>query len=110
MVENVFPRVTVTSERLRLRPFEAADADDVHAVWQDERFIRTAPVGYPYAGAALETAVEWCTTGVEQRRRDGKGVGFAVEPLEAGRLVGHVALFAVDWTTKVAEIRGDLTR
>jgi RimJ/RimL family protein N-acetyltransferase len=29
---------------------------------------------------------------------------FAVEPLEAGRLVGHVALFGADWTTKVAEI------
>jgi RimJ/RimL family protein N-acetyltransferase len=94
----------LTSERLRLRPFEAADAADVHAVWQDERFVRTAPVGYAYANAGLETAVEWCTTGMEERRRAGEGVGFAVVPREGGRLVGHVALFGVDWTAELAEI------
>jgi RimJ/RimL family protein N-acetyltransferase len=100
----VFPRAVLTSERLRLRPFEAADAADVHAVWQDERFVRTAPVDYPYADASLETAVQWCTSGMEERRLDGKGVGFAVEPRERGRLVGHVGLFGANWTAKVAEI------
>jgi len=56
----VFPRAVLTSERLRLRPFGAADAADVHAVWPDERFVRTAPVGYPYANADLGTAVSTC--------------------------------------------------
>ena len=100
----MFPRAVLTSERLRPRPFEAADAADVHAVWQDERFVRTAPVDYPYTNADLETAVQWCTTVMEERRLGGKGVGFAVEPREGGRLVGHVGLFGANWTAKVAEI------
>jgi RimJ/RimL family protein N-acetyltransferase len=100
----MFPSSELTTARLRLRPFRAEDAAEVHAVWHDERFVQTAPIGYPYAKADLETAVEWCTTGVEQLRRNGKGAGFAVEPREGGRLVGHVALFDADWVTRVVEI------
>jgi ribosomal-protein-alanine N-acetyltransferase len=66
-----FPRTSLSTERLDLRPFETADAADVHAVWNDETYLRFAPVGLPTAGADLETAVEWCTTGVEAQRRAG---------------------------------------
>ncbi len=104
MPDGVFPRTVITTARLRLRPFEASDAADVHDVWHDEEFVRTAPVGYPYANADLEAAVEWCTVGTERRRRDGTGVEFAVEPRTGGRLVGHVALFGADRASGVAEI------
>jgi RimJ/RimL family protein N-acetyltransferase len=100
----MFPSAVLTTGRLRLRPFAVRDAADVHTVWHDDLFVQTAPVGYPYAKADLETAVEWCTTGVEQLRRDGRGIAFAVEPLSGGRLVGHVALFDANWVTRVAEI------
>jgi ribosomal-protein-alanine N-acetyltransferase len=104
MNQDTFPREVVTSPRLVLRPFEPGDAPDVHEAWQDERFVQSAPLGYPYAAADLETAVVWCTTGIEQRRLDGKGVGFAAVPRAGGRLVGHVSLFGVDWSAKSAEI------
>lgn len=104
MIDDVFPREVVTSDRLVLRPFEPADAADVHAAWQDERFVQSAPVGYPYAAADLETAVAWCTSGIEQRRLDGKGVGFATVPRTGGRLVGHVSLFSADWAARSADI------
>ncbi|GAA0732987.1 GNAT family N-acetyltransferase [Dactylosporangium roseum] len=104
MSDEVFPPAVLTTERLALRPFTRADAADVHAVWQDERFIGSAPMGYPYAGADLDTAAAWCTTGIEQRRLHGKGIGFAVVPREGGRLVAHVSLFGADWVTRTAEI------
>jgi RimJ/RimL family protein N-acetyltransferase len=101
---EIFPRVVLDSERLRLRPFTANDAGDVHAVWHDARYVATAPVGYPFCGADLATAVEWCDRGVERHRLGGKGVSFAVEPVEGGRIVGHVAFFGANWELGVAEI------
>jgi RimJ/RimL family protein N-acetyltransferase len=103
MADQVFPRTVIETRRLRLRAFEAPDAVDVHAAWQDEQFIRTAPVGYPYAGADLGTAAEWCT-GTEKRRQDGLGAELAVQPRDGGRLLGHVALFSVRWSLRIAEI------
>jgi ribosomal-protein-alanine N-acetyltransferase len=104
LAAEVFPRTVLTTGRLVLRPFRAADAPDVHAAWQDAAFVHSAPVGYPYAAADLPTAVSWCTTGMEQRRVDGKGVGFALQPRGGGRLAGHVQLFGADWTARTAEI------
>lgn len=101
---DVFTSEVLTSDRLILRPFTAADAPDVHAAWQDPRFVDAAPVGYPYAGADLATAVAWCTSGIEQRRLDGKGVGFAFVPRDGGRLAGHVSLFNADWAAGSAEM------
>jgi RimJ/RimL family protein N-acetyltransferase len=104
MTAEVFPREELTTERLRLRPFTAADAEDVHALWQDDRFVATAPPGYRHAYAGLETAIEWCTTGTESRWQSGTTIEFAAEPLEGGRLIGHVALFGANRTTGTAEI------
>ncbi|GGM30258.1 GNAT family N-acetyltransferase [Dactylosporangium sucinum] len=101
---EIFDRDTLTTDRLLLRPFTRADAPEVHRAWQDERFIASAPVDYPYAAADLETALAWCTTGIEQRRLDGKGVGFAVVPRPGGPLVGHVSLFGADWQAQTSEI------
>lgn len=101
---TTFPLVTLSTARFLLRPFTPADAADVHAVWQDARFIDSAPVGYSYAGADFDTALSWCTTGIEERRRTGRGIGFAVVPREGGRLLGHVSLFAADWTAMSAEM------
>ncbi|MFI5910277.1 GNAT family N-acetyltransferase [Dactylosporangium sp. NPDC051541] len=102
--DETFPRTVLTTERLLLRPFTAADAPDVHEAWQDAAFVGSAPVGYPYAAADLPTAVAWCTGGIEQRRSDGKGIGFALAPRGGGRLVGHVALFGADWEARTVEI------
>jgi ribosomal-protein-alanine N-acetyltransferase len=101
---EIFPRAVLTTERLLLRPFEATDADDVYEAWQDEAFVVAAPVGYPYAGADLPTARSWCATGIEQRRLEGKGIGFALAPLGGGRLAGHVSLFSADWAARSAEM------
>jgi hypothetical protein len=97
-----FPRASLTSERLVLRPFETADADDVHAIWNDVEYLRFAPARFPYAGGSLEQAVEWCARTVEQRRLAGAGISFAA--VADRRLVSHVGLFGPDWTAMVCEI------
>jgi ribosomal-protein-alanine N-acetyltransferase len=99
-----FPRTTVRTGRLMLRPFEPDDATDVHAVWNEEVYLRFAPVGFALAGADRERAIEWCTSGVEERRRAGDGVTFAVVPRDADRLVGLVSLSNADWAALVTEI------
>ncbi|HEX6355363.1 GNAT family protein [Actinophytocola sp.] len=94
MTERAFPLATLASERLMLRPFRSDDAVDVHAVWNDEAYLRFAPAGLATAGADLPRAVEWCSSGPI----------FAVERGADGRLVGHVALFGTDWVSMVTEI------
>ncbi|GAB3885058.1 GNAT family N-acetyltransferase [Kibdelosporangium lantanae] len=85
---------TFASERLVMRPFRADDAEDVHAVWNDEAYLRFAPATSTTAQADLRQAVEWCS----------RGAGFAVETKADGRLVGHVDLFGTDPVAMVTEI------
>jgi ribosomal-protein-alanine N-acetyltransferase len=103
-VGRVFPRVTLATERLVLRPFERGDAADVHAVWSDEVYLRFAPAQLPHAGAGLDRAVEWCARTAEEQRQAGKGVAFAGAERDTGRLACHVALFGTDWAAMIAEI------
>ncbi|GAB7045828.1 GNAT family N-acetyltransferase [Catenuloplanes indicus] len=94
----------IVSERLVLGPVEERDAAEVYETWQDESFIRWAPVGYPYAGADLPTAIEWCTTGAAIRREDPGRVEFALRPRGADRMAGLVGLFDTDWDNGITEI------
>ncbi|MPZ28099.1 MAG: GNAT family N-acetyltransferase [Micromonosporaceae bacterium] len=104
VTDGTFPPATLATERLTLRPFRADHAADVHAVWNDEAYLRFAPVGLATAGADLPLALEWCTSQVEQQRRAGHGLSFAVERRDQGRLVGQVALFGTNWTAMVTDI------
>lgn len=87
-------RVSFASERLVMRPFRSDDAEDVHAVWNDDAYVRFAPAASATAKADLERAVEWCSSGPV----------FAVERSSDERLVGHVDLFGTDRVAKVTEI------
>ncbi|WIM92661.1 GNAT family protein [Actinoplanes oblitus] len=91
----MFSWVPLETSRLRLRRFEAADAAGVQAVWSDRDFLRFAPVGFRYAGAGLDRAVDWCSRGVD---------GLAGVSREDGRLACHVGLFNADWSAMTAEI------
>jgi ribosomal-protein-alanine N-acetyltransferase len=102
--DSVFPAATLNTARLVLRPYAAGDADDVHAVWHDEEYVRFAPAWLPILGADRATAVDWCTRRVEERRRSGDGLALAAEDREDGRLVGGVTLFDTHWAARTTEI------
>jgi ribosomal-protein-alanine N-acetyltransferase len=100
----MFPRANLSTRRLVLRPFEPDDAVGVHAVWNDDEYLRFAPVGLPTAQASLDQARYWCTSGAESARQTGNGINFAVAAKGERQLVGCVALINTNWTTMVAEI------
>jgi hypothetical protein len=85
-----------------MRPFEAADAVDVCAIWNDTEYLRFVPPRFPHAGGTLEQAAKWCTSTVELQRLEGAGIAFAA--VADGRLVSHVGLFGMNWTAMVCEI------
>jgi [ribosomal protein S5]-alanine N-acetyltransferase len=104
MTGRSFPQATLQAGRLVLRPFRPGDAADVHAVWNDQAYLRFAPAGFRYAAASLDQAAEWCAHGADGQRRAGQGVSFAGAPPDGARLVCQVALFGTDWTAMITEI------
>ncbi|MEV5975050.1 GNAT family N-acetyltransferase [Streptomyces sp. NPDC051921] len=81
--------VTLTTDRLRLRPFTAADVDAVYENCQDPDIQRWTTVPSPYTRADAELFVTRIVP--EGWRQDGE-YAFAVEPLEGGPLVAAIGL------------------
>jgi RimJ/RimL family protein N-acetyltransferase len=104
MTDHAFPAVTLPTRRLRLRPFAAGDAADVHAIWHDQVYLEFAPAQFAHTEASLDQAVQWCAHQAEEQRAAGQGVAFAGEDRDTGRLACHVSLFGVRWDAMIAEI------
>ncbi|MFG3350111.1 GNAT family N-acetyltransferase [Streptomyces sp. NPDC048018] len=83
--------ITLTTERLRLRPFTAADADAVYEACQDPDIQRWTTVPSPYARADAELFVTRLVP--EGWQQDGE-YAFAVEPLDGGPLLAATGLHA----------------
>jgi precorrin-6B C5,15-methyltransferase / cobalt-precorrin-6B C5,C15-methyltransferase len=95
----IFPQTTLAGEDLILRPFTAADADDVTEACQDAETRRWLPLPRPYTRANAEWFIG--TFGPSQRET-GAGIVFAIE--SAGRLAGAIDLKQVNWARRVAEV------
>ena len=95
----IFPETTLAAEDLILRPFTAADADDVTQACQDAETLRWLPLPRPYTRANAEWFIG--TFGPSQRE-SGAGIVFAIE--SAGRLAGAIDLKQVNWAARVAEV------
>ncbi|NLU66299.1 GNAT family N-acetyltransferase [Streptomyces sp. HNM0574] len=97
-----FPDVSISTDRLVLRPFEEADvpaltdmmADDLVAAWTD--------VHTPYREVDARDFVRRAAPAVRTR---GEGMVFAVTEFLTQRLVGLVRLAHPDWRLLAAEIR-----
>ncbi|MEU1670091.1 GNAT family N-acetyltransferase [Streptomyces sparsogenes] len=81
--------VTLSTERLLLRPFEPRDADAVHAACQDPDIRRWTPVPAPYERAHAE---EFVGRVCAEEWRDDISYRFAVVTRDGGALVGSMAL------------------
>src|ERR1044072_2552399 len=77
-----FEPTTLRTERLTLRPPEAADADDVFAA-VDQVVQRWSPWSTAYTRAK---ALEWCTQ--EAFRDPAREVNFTIVPDRTGRFAG----------------------
>ncbi|MEU9603845.1 GNAT family N-acetyltransferase [Streptomyces sp. NPDC048057] len=98
---TTFPDVSISTERLVLRPFEDADVPAHTEMMNDEMVTAwtTAPHPFTTADAAL-----WVRAIAPAQRTEGRGVALAVTEFLTQRLVGAVTLTHTDWRVRATEI------
>ncbi|MFJ2164426.1 GNAT family N-acetyltransferase [Streptomyces griseofuscus] len=97
----MFPETVLRTDRLVLRPFTAADAQDTQASCADALTQRWLPLPRPYT---LDAATAWCTSISHGLRESGDGIHFAVTDTRTDRLMGTVRLKKTDWRGRTSEI------
>ncbi|NBE50917.1 GNAT family N-acetyltransferase [Streptomyces boluensis] len=98
---SMFPDISISTERLVLRPFEEADVMALVEMMNDEHVISWTTAPQPYAEA---DARAWVTRLAPAERTSGRGIVFAVTEFLTQRLVGIVHLRHTDWRVRATEI------
>ncbi|MFI8852827.1 GNAT family N-acetyltransferase [Streptomyces sp. 891-h] len=91
---STFPDISISTDRLVLRPFEEADVPALTAMMADDQITAWMAAPVPYTEAEARTFI---TRGAPARRTSGDGIVFAVTELLTERLVGLVELRDTDW-------------
>ncbi|MFD3542378.1 GNAT family N-acetyltransferase [Streptomyces sp. NPDC058662] len=97
---TTFPDVTISTDRLVLRPFEEEDATALAEMMNDESVTAWTSAPHPYTHAH---ARDWATRGSHAERAEGRGIVLAVTEFLTHRLVGTVRLSNTDWRTRATE-------
>ncbi|WP_059008473.1 GNAT family N-acetyltransferase [Streptomyces specialis] len=95
-----FPDISLSTERLELRPFEEADIPELTAMMNDELAAAWTSVPIPYTDA---DARDWITRAAPAERTEGRGLVLAVTEHLTHRLVGSVHLKSTNWHTLATE-------
>ncbi|MFI1396719.1 GNAT family N-acetyltransferase [Streptomyces sp. NPDC020681] len=97
---TTFPDVSISTERLVLRPFEEADIPAYTEMMNDEMVTAWTPVPHPFTTA---DAKEWVRRIAPAKRTEGRGIALAVTEFLTQRLVGTVHLQNTNWRTLATE-------
>ncbi|MFG1945488.1 GNAT family N-acetyltransferase [Nonomuraea sp. NPDC048826] len=92
------PLLTVTTERLALRPFGLPDADRIRSIV--ESGAQFLPPGAPGHVASVS---QWLANGVHELQRSGQGVHLAMTDHD-GLIVGAISLFKTAWGAGTTEV------
>ncbi len=98
---STFPDISISTDRLVLRPFEAGDVPALAEMMNDELITAWTSAPHPYTTAH---ARDWALRRAPGERTSGSGIVFAVTEFLTSRLVGSVYLHNTDWHTLCAEI------
>ncbi|MFB6619873.1 GNAT family N-acetyltransferase [Streptomyces sp. NPDC085524] len=98
---TTFPDVTISTDRLVLRPFEEDDVTALTEMMNDENITAWTTVPHPYTHA---DAHAWSTRHSHAERTEGRGIVFAVTEFLTQRLVGIVHLQNTNWRTRATEV------
>ncbi|MCB5182168.1 GNAT family N-acetyltransferase [Streptomyces antimicrobicus] len=98
---TTFPDVSISTDRLVLRPFEEGDVAALTEMMNDELVVAWTGVPHPYTSA---DAHAWATRDSHAERTEGRGIVFAVTEFLTQRLVGVVHLQNTNWRTRSAEV------
>ncbi|MER7761047.1 GNAT family N-acetyltransferase [Streptomyces sp. NPDC097619] len=97
---TTFPDVSISTDRLVLRPFEEPDVIALAEMMNDELVTAWTSVPHPYT---LADARAWALHQAPAERAEGRGIVFAVTEFLTQRLVGVVHLRNTDWRCRTAE-------
>ncbi|QIJ61669.1 GNAT family N-acetyltransferase [Streptomyces sp. JB150] len=98
---STFPNISISTERLVLRPFEEPDTDALAAMMNDELVVAWTSVPHPYTEAHARA---WITELAPAERTRGRGIVLAVTEFLTQRLVGIVHLRNTDWRVRSSEL------
>jgi RimJ/RimL family protein N-acetyltransferase len=96
-----FPDISLSTERLLLRPYDEDDIPELVEMMNDDLVTAWTGSPQPYTEA---TARSFVTTGAPGERAGGRGLVLAVSELLTQRLVGTVQLQNTDWRIRGTEI------
>ncbi|MEV7413620.1 GNAT family N-acetyltransferase [Streptomyces sp. NPDC089919] len=98
---TTFPDVTISTDRLVMRPFEEADVMALAEMMNDELVTAWTSVPHPYTVA---DARRWVRHQAPAERTEGRGIALAVTEFLTQRLVGVVHLQNTNWRCRSAEV------
>ncbi|KUF14090.1 MULTISPECIES: GNAT family N-acetyltransferase [Streptomyces] len=96
-----FPDISLSTERLVLRPFEDADVTAYAEMMNDELVTAWTAAPQPYTEA---DARDWITRLAPAERAEGRGIVLAVTEFLTQRLVGTVRVGRTDWRVRSGEL------
>ncbi|MEU6218077.1 GNAT family N-acetyltransferase [Streptomyces sp. NPDC047022] len=98
---STFPNVSISTERLVLRPLEEDDAPALAEMMNDELVAAWTDVPQPFTEAGART---WITEYAPEQRQTGSGIDLAVTEFLTQRLVGVVQLGRTNWHIRSTEL------
>ncbi|MCI3275855.1 GNAT family N-acetyltransferase [Streptomyces cylindrosporus] len=98
---GTFPNISISTERLVLRPLDEDDVPALAEMMNDEQVGAWTAVPQPYSE---EQAHGWITRYAPTEREAGRGLDFAVTEFLTQRLVGIVQLAKTNWRVRSTEM------
>jgi RimJ/RimL family protein N-acetyltransferase len=98
---GTFPNISISTERLVLRPLDEDDVPELAEMMNDEQVGAWTSVPQPYTEA---DARSWITETAPAERAEGRGIVLAVTEFLTQRLFGTVHLQNTDWRVRASEI------
>ncbi|WP_103507458.1 GNAT family N-acetyltransferase [Streptomyces sp. SM13] len=99
---TTFPSISISTDRLVMRPFETADIPAYIEMMNDEMVVAWMDGPNPYGQVDAE---RWVRRIAPAERTSGQGIALAVTEFLTQRLVGSVRLLNTDWRTRSTEVR-----
>ncbi|MEV0141047.1 GNAT family N-acetyltransferase [Streptomyces globisporus] len=99
---TTLPSISISTDRLVMRPFEMADIPAYIEMMNDEAVVAWMDGPNPYTQVDAE---RWVRRIAPAERTGGQGIALAVTEFLTQRLVGSVRLLNTDWRTRSTEVR-----
>lgn len=98
---STFPTISISTERLVLRPFDEDDVPALTDMMNDEQVAAWTAVPQPYSEAG---ARRWIDEYAPAERTAGRGLDLAVTEFLTQRLVGVIQLAKTNWHIRSTEL------